>query len=283
MVKFTPIELQENVNVSKISPIKELFVLLGASLAIILSIYLALGITLDIIINQIPHKAESSLSKLINLTEFQTDESMVSTQRDVQALLDSLVALMPENNMKYKVTIFHSDDVNALALPGGNIVVFSGLLKTVESENELAMVLGHELGHFYYKDHIRGLGRGIVFVIMSSILFGSTNDFTNLLSSAMMTMELKFSREQESAADEFGLYLLNAKYGHTGGSTDFFHKLHQQIELPEFLGFLTSHPVNAERVRNLSQLNDKFGYRPGPKNALFPSIQAIKDFRPINP
>ena len=46
--------------------------------------------------------------------------------------------------------------MNAVALPGGNIVVFAGLLKEIKSENELAMILGHELGHFAHRDHLRG-------------------------------------------------------------------------------------------------------------------------------
>jgi predicted Zn-dependent protease len=52
---------------------------------------------------------------------------------------------------KINVYLMENEEINAVALPGGNIVVFTGLVAQVESENELAMVLAHEMGHFTHR------------------------------------------------------------------------------------------------------------------------------------
>ncbi len=124
---------------------------------------------------------------------------------------------------RYNFTIYlsDSDDVNAIALPGGRIVVFKGLLDQVESENELAMVLAHELGHFAHRDHMRGLGRGLGLAVATALLLGENNSASGLISKAVLTFQVKYSQSQESAADQFGVDLLTARYGHAGGAPAF--------------------------------------------------------------
>jgi Zn-dependent protease with chaperone function len=60
----------------------------------------------------------------------------------------------------YKVSVHDQATVNAVALPGGNIIVFKGLLTELKSENEVAMILAHELGHYAHRDHLHGIGQG---------------------------------------------------------------------------------------------------------------------------
>ena len=64
------------------------------------------------------------------------------------------------------------DTINAAALPGNYVIVYGGLLEEMDSENELMMVLGHELGHFANRDHMRGIGRSLAIPIVMSLIFG---------------------------------------------------------------------------------------------------------------
>ena len=108
--------------------------------------------------------------------------------------------------------------------PEGRLLFYSGLLNQIESENELAMILAHELGHFAKKHHIRGLGRGLVFLMISSVVFGQESAVTAYIGNLFGVLNAHYSREQESEADHFGLNLLVKAYGHAGGANDFFYK-----------------------------------------------------------
>ena len=92
--------------------------------------------------------------------------------------------------------------MNALALPGDRIVIFSGLVNRVKSENELMMVLGHELGHFAHRDRLRSLGQELLLPIAIASLLG---DNSWLYSSAAAiisaTSQAQYSQFQEIQAD----------------------------------------------------------------------------------
>ena len=94
-----------------------------------------------------------------------------------QALLARLQTHWPDSPYRFELRVADDDEPNALALPGGTVVVTRGLLEAVESENELAFVLGHELGHFHGRDHLRGMGRGVVMAATLAVVgLGTAGD-----------------------------------------------------------------------------------------------------------
>jgi len=268
MVKFTLQTIEENVNISKVSPKREFVVLSLGLLGIILFIYITLGLALDRLIISMPYKVDQMAAKLFQFKGFETSEKFIEAQRAAQTLLDQLSAKLPDNHLEYTLYIVNSEEVNALALPGGHIILLSGLLSEIESENELAMVLGHELGHYANHDHLRGLGRGIVFMVAATVLFGTDSGVTNMVSSALSTVEMKFSRTQESAADLFALDLLNKQYGHVAGATDFFERIEKKRDLPRFIAMFLTHPMGQKRVDSLNQTVVDLHYRVEDKRPL---------------
>lgn len=258
-MKFTPRLDEDNVNVSKTPPLKELLFLLTTILGVLLLIYIALGFCLDIVVQKIPPRIEKSLGSFYSRL-YEEDEVVSDSEKKLQDILNNLLTHMPESGLEFKVYVKEDEKANALALPGGNIVVLSGLLEEVESENELAMILAHELGHFANRDHLRGLGRSLVFIVLSSIVFGQESNATQFLQKALLTVELKFSRNQEAAADLFGLDLLNSTYGHVGGATDFFERLHDKEKAPKFLYFFATHPPYKNRVESLNKRIEEKAY-----------------------
>ncbi|MCF6266738.1 MAG: M48 family metallopeptidase [Desulfuromusa sp.] len=247
---FTPKQLDENVNVSKSHPLIELLWLLGGLILLVGLIFFLLGVTADWAASKVPVKVENWIGQQA-LKEFPAEENLPLNLR-LQSLIDSL----PEDSLlhQYKFHIFLVDsvEINALALPGGNIIVYSGLLKQVQSENELAMILAHELGHFAHRDHLRGLGRGLGVAVAAALLFGGESAASSLVSKTLLTFQARYSQDQESAADQFGLDLLTKRYGHAGGATDFFSRLTEDAgsKLPYFL---TSHPHPQVRIDALNE------------------------------
>ena len=198
-------------------------------------------------------------------------------QRLIQPLLDNLPADSPLREYDFYVQMVDNEQINALALPGGQIVVFSGLVEQAESENEVAMVLAHELGHFAHRDHLRRLGRGLGLTVAAIVLFGEDSAVSNLASKFFLVGESHYSREQESAADRFGLELLVAGYGHAGGATDFFARVGKDAgsRVPYLLA---SHPHPDDRVRELQGLIAANGYR---VDAVVPLGQDLLDVLPV--
>ena len=241
-----------NVNVSKRTPLQELGVLLGGLLGLCFAFYLCLGWAVDYSVQHISPEEENDLYALM---KFPTGEEGKASDKTlaVQALLQNLQKCAP---LPYQVSIdvSESEQVNAAAFPGGHILIFSGLLDQMSSENELVFVLGHELGHFKNRDHFRSLGRGLVLWVMSLFLLGPDNDVGEFLFSALGVAERTHSREQESAADEYALEVLNCHYGHVGGSTKFFEHLRDKNQTPEILKYYSTHPSDQKRIDDLNAL-----------------------------
>jgi predicted Zn-dependent protease len=275
-VKFTPKHIEGNVNVSKTHPLAELGWLVGGLVLLALIFYLSLGVSTDIAVAKIPVSAEVWLGEhFIGRMDALENESL---QRLLQPLLDSLPADSPLHEYHFQAQVVENEQINALALPGGHIVVFSGLLKQAESENEVAMVLAHELGHFAHRDHLRRLGRGLGLTVAAIILFGQDSAASDLASKFFLVSESHYSREQESAADRFGLELLVAGYGHAGGATDFFARVGKDAgsRIPYLLA---SHPHPDDRVRELQELIAARGYR---VDAVIPLGQDLRKGLPLS-
>jgi Zn-dependent protease with chaperone function len=133
-------------------------------------------------------------------------------------------------------------------------------LQEFETENELAFVLAHELGHFRHRDHIRRLGReGLAQLVVIAFGVAGAEALPALISDLA---QRGFDRQQESDADAFGLALLFAEYGHVGGAEAFFSLLPDaRADLGDALtSYFETHPVTEERIEALRGLADERGW-----------------------
>jgi len=278
VIKYTPKELTENVNVPKQSALRELFVLLGAVVGIILVVYLVLGLLVDVVVGRLSpataQKLESKLSPMF-LALFTNDTRLVTAETELQGILDQLLQSSGQTQRTFQVHLVKNSNVNAVAIPGGHIVVFSGLVAEAKSENELAMVLGHEVGHFAHRDQLRAMGRGLVLLALSTVLLGGDDAVSGLLQRTLAQAQLKFSRKQELAADEWGLDLIAKRYGHVTGSLDFFRRLGEREKLPQWTAFLMTHPAPAKRVKELEATVRAKSYASGEPKPLPPALREI--------
>ena len=259
-MKFSPKPLPGNVNVSRTHPLAEFLWLVGGLVVVAGIVFIALGLLTDLTVSRIPVRAESWLgSKAMERFPARDNEGL---QQRLDALLAGLPPGSPLHRYNFRALLMEKDEINAIALPGGNIVVFSGLLRLVQSENELAMVLCHELGHYAHRDHLRGLGRGLGVTVAMLALFGYDSVAGDLVSRSLMSYQASYSQSQEVAADAFALDLLTRHYGHAGGSTAFFSRLaaRNKIRVPYLLA---SHPHPGDRIENLNSLIADHGYPVG--------------------
>lgn len=252
-MKFSPRHPGTNVNVSPTHPLKEFALLAGGLLVISVGLYLLLGLAVDLIVPHLSVSLEKRIAGAFSrrLAEMDTGSD---ASRALQALVDRLRAKCAPLPYDITVHLQQADAVNAAALPGGHMVVFTGLLAEMQTENELAFVLAHELGHYAHRDHLRGLGRALVLMAASTVLLGADNSVSNAIGQGMTLTELSFSRGQETQADEFALETLACYYGHAAGATTFFGKIPKAGDPGRFGHYFASHPENRRRIDHLETL-----------------------------
>jgi Zn-dependent protease with chaperone function len=258
-VRFVPRQPREGINVSDTHPLVEAGTLIVGLAAIFLVIALALIFLVEIALYFIP------VEKEVALFEDWLPEDLVAVSPDderlnqTQVLVDRLAFHWGDAPYEFRVEIDDSDVANAMALPGGLIIVTQGLLDEVESENELAFVLGHELGHFRNRDHVRALGRGIVLSMFFAVTMG--NDVSNIGINVTDLTLRGFNRKQESSADEFGLALVYTHYGHVNEASRLFERWDDgDKSLLDIASYTSTHPDAGDRVENLEALALREGW-----------------------
>ncbi len=253
---------------------RQLLILAGIFLAFIGLIIWGISWLFSALIYLIPPKLEQQLGAVvIPVYERQADKS--EAVDNLNRLLDRLENKLQtdeKQDRNYRILYIKEPTVNAMALPGDAIVIYQGLIEKMGSENELMMVLSHELGHFAHRDHLRGLGRSILLQVTLSYFFGDAGSLAGIAASiAANISNASYSQSQENEADEFGLDLLNKTYGHVAGATDFFRKMSQEKGIN--LAFLSTHPAAKERVQQLEKMIEEKQYS---QQSLSPLTFSIK-------
>ncbi|OGW61196.1 MAG: hypothetical protein A2V83_07260 [Nitrospirae bacterium RBG_16_64_22] len=149
----------------------------------------------------------------------------------------------------FKWHVANDPAVNAFAVPGGHVVVFTGLLRAAGSAEEAAGVLAHEAQHVVMRHSLRGLVRSLGWRAVLSLLVGSAATETLAGELAVELGLLKFSRAQEAEADREGLLLLKKAGIDPEGMVRFFDGLGRREGAT--IALLSSHPASGDRAESL--------------------------------
>jgi predicted Zn-dependent protease len=183
--------------------------------------------------------------------------------RVAQRLIDAVGAA--GKNFDWDVSLVRSDQANAFCLPGGKIVVYTGILPYTRTEAALAAVMGHEMAHAIAR---HGAQRMLRTNLAQTVMAGAQFSFTDmdprqrqmviaaLGAGAQYGIILPFSREHESEADAMGLmYMARAGYDPREAIT-FWQRMEQSggDQPPEFM---STHPSHETRIARLEQLLPK--------------------------
>ena len=169
------------------------------------------------------------------------------------AALDRLIARLARvTGTRYRLHLSVADTpiVNALALPGGRIILFRGLIERAGSAEEVTGVLAHELAHVTLRHPTQSLIVSVGWSAMLTALTGGASGSSDAI--AQIASELAtsaYSRDVESEADAEGVAILEKAGIDSGGLIGFFDKIRkleeQGLQIPEFFA---SHPLTEDRI-----------------------------------
>lgn len=193
----------------------------------------------------------------------------ISNDRRINALVQrvgqKIARAAAQPGYKWQFFVIEKDMLNAFCLPGGKVFVYTGLFKAVQNEDQLAVVMGHEIAHAIARHGAERmsmiqLGRMGKEIASKTLGGGKYAQVINQAYGAGETygMVLPFSRKFEYEADEIGLYLMT-KAGYDPYQAvkfwDNMRKLKQGTRNPP--EFLSTHPADINRIRKISSLIPK--------------------------
>jgi Zn-dependent protease with chaperone function len=193
----------------------------------------------------VPVSYEQKLGKLLK-------DGMISNQQidstATKHINQYFQLLHPESPYTAEITVVESDVMNAFALPGGYIVVYTGLLDSLPSHEALAGLLAHEFGHVHLRHSTRNIFRSLAGYVIISLITGDMGGFAAIiLQQAEQLQSLGYSRKLEQEADQFALQLLHNNQLSINGMIGLFELLKSSSQ--EAPGeWLSTHPDLQKRI-----------------------------------
>jgi len=246
-------------------------------LAILVLIPVMLLISMDSMTAVLAKRVPITWEEKIGQESFQQYQIEHALMEDAESRksLDSLTSLLTEQvETQYTFRIFISNDpvLNAFALPGGYIVLNSGLILAAESAEELLGVLAHEMAHVTEQHGIRNVMGSIgIYLTVQTLLGDASGLLAALADVAPLLLNQKYSRRFESEADALGFKLLIQANIDPRDMVRFFERVlaeqKKQMDtledsgemgkiLVSTLGYLSSHPATEERIAEINQKID---------------------------
>ncbi len=165
------------------------------------------------------------------------------------------------NDFPWTVTILNdTSTLNAFATPGGYIYLYTGLIRFLDSEDQLAGVLGHEIAHAAKRHSTKQLSKLLGVQILADASLGNKELVKQV---ATTLLALSFSRAHETQADSMSVvYLCPTEYN-AAGASGFFHKIEGQPTPPSWL---STHPNPNNRIQNIENKNKSLGCKGQARN-----------------
>lgn len=180
----------------------------------------------------------------------------------VQCVADSLIPYIPKGvyDGQWEVVVFDDEQVNAFALPGGKIGVYTGLLNVAKNQNQLAAVIGHEIGHVIAQHGNERMSQGALINLgsqaVNQILVANEVGQSAPIMAAIglglqMGVQLPFSRSHESEADLIGLQLMAVSGFDPRQSVNLWQNMEAASGGNQPAEILSTHPSPQSRIENL--------------------------------
>lgn len=164
--------------------------------------------------------------------------------------------------MSWEYVVFEDDSqINAFAMPGGKIGVYTGLIKLADSDDELAAVIGHEVAHVTARHSNQQVSAKIGLAALGALGGYLSKDMDSEVRKTIMTLygvggqlgSLRYSRSHETEADNIGLvYMAKAGYNPQAAVT-FWQKMIAKSSPQAVPTILSTHPAKQDRIRNIQR------------------------------
>ncbi len=180
-------------------------------------------------------------------------------ERKSKALEQFVAKLSLPNKERLNFMVVKSDEVNAFALPNGQIVVYTAILDKMTSADELVALLAHETAHVSQRHSVQMLARNLSSYLFVSIIFSDVNGVMAVLAENAHTLNsLAYSRGFEQEADEIGFQTLVANKANPQGMINLFNHLKEvSFYVPEII---QTHPSLGKRKAYIQKLIDQGNY-----------------------
>jgi len=234
--------------------------ILAAALAVTLLLPLFSPLTAD----AITVKEEEDLSEKVLQSIFKYLEVIEDPyiSRYVNAIGQRILAKMPDQPFRYQFYVIKEPTFNAFAIPAGHIFINSGLFAAMDSEEELAGILGHEISHVYCRhiseriERSKKTGMASLAGIAAGILLGAAgageaaSAVTMGSAAAGISAELAYSRDNEMQADQIGLKVLTGAGYNPSGLLEVLRKIRSKtvFDSEQFPTYLRTHPAVEDRL-----------------------------------
>ena len=182
-------------------------------------------------------------------------------QRVAERVADDVLRAAGEDPGAWEVVVFEGDEANAFALPGGKIGIFEGMFRYAENEDQLAAVIGHEIGH-NQAEHAQErlstqaateVGLQLISAALQVGNIGYANEIAALLGAgAQYGVILPYSRSQELEADRIGLRNMAQAGYDPRASIELWENMKRAGATPP--AFLSTHPAPEDRIEQLRGL-----------------------------
>jgi Zn-dependent protease with chaperone function len=227
-------------------------VVAGSILAVALGLWFGADLLVEMAVSRMPVEWEQKLGEAA-YKDFLSHQDVMKegpAVKAVEEMTQRLVEQIPDNPYKFQVTVVKSDVVNAFALPGGYVVVFTGLMKKADNGEEVAGVLGHELNHVLQRHGLERIVKSMGVMAAVAIIVGDQQGLIGLMRQVgVELLTLKFGRAQETEADLTGLQLVYRAKIDPNGMVTFFQKLAEKDE--GRVEWLSTHPMSSARAERL--------------------------------
>ncbi len=200
-------------------------------------------------VQQIKKTTEEKLGDLF-WDMFKAEQDVIR-RSEIAGPIDSLVTHLCRKNgierKKLKLHIVDNDVVNAFTLPDDHLVVFTGLIKEVETESEFVGVLGHEIAHAQNNHVMKKLMKEVGMSVLISMTNGSAGELAR--ESLQSITSSAFDRELEREADlDAADYMMKADVDPEGLATFLYRMADDERDMPRAVFWLSSHPESRERA-----------------------------------
>ena len=286
-----------------------LFGVMGGLIALLAGMFFSRGRMVKVAANAVPvdwevKAGDKLFEQLMVSKKLVTDKAL---EAQLKLITDPLVAGIKDNRYPLKFHIIEDATLNAFAMPGGHVVLHSGLLMAADSPEEIAGVLGHEIAHVTQRHSIRSIiSSAGLFLLVQTMLGDVTGIVAVLANNSAFLMDRKFSRDFERDADNNGWRYLLAADIKPEGMITFFKKMQEEekrlqekvkeatsIDMSSTsLEVLSTHPATEDRMKNLQakwdKLDKKSGYRTFDlnyaqfKDSLRAKLHLSEDTKPAN-
>jgi predicted Zn-dependent protease len=256
------------------------------AVAVVAIILLAIGFIPFTYFVVIPFASKKIADKLPREYEIKMGEAVYGSMVE-QAKVDTAKSALMNSFFKelhypsdypIHITVVKEDVVNAFALPGGNIVVYEGIINRMEDYEELTALLSHEFSHVQLRHTTKNMVSSLSGYLLISLLVGDAGDLAAVIAeNANQIKQLGYSRQLEAEADEEGMRLMQQSRVNIAGMQHLFEHLRAEegsaAAMPQFL---SSHPLTDNRIAFVEAEIAKGNSHAEPQPVLDSLFQLIK-------